>query len=225
MRLRLADQIVGLQNDNAQMFRCAPACLGSPAEDRKSTTDSPPPSGLIGHICASQPREEFDRNVIHKLFSIDNILVEQQKDAAISAFRRLMETHTERPEWTAIQNECEETKVLWAQWQSMVLRDGLLCRQFTTPGHLADRLQSRSTNQSAPELCSVRPRVMRPLEGRQDGQRSRPEGLLCWMETICGAGGKSLRHLLQPSIRVRLPDKPRCIRSSRPGPWICCIWI
>jgi len=53
----------------------------------------------------------------------------------------MLQEYSARPEWTVVQNESEETKIMWGQWESLVIRDGLLCRHFIAPDHVDDRQQ------------------------------------------------------------------------------------
>jgi hypothetical protein len=51
-------------------------------------------------------------------------------DPALRPLIDVLQTRMGRPAWDEIQSSSEETRVLWAQFQSLLLRDGVLYRQF-----------------------------------------------------------------------------------------------
>jgi len=99
----------------------------------------------VGEINGINVDREQQRLAEHctvvELFSADNIRREQENDISLKVVRRLLQEYSARPEWTVVQNESEETKIMWGQWESLVIRDGLLCRHFVAPDHVDDRLQ------------------------------------------------------------------------------------
>jgi len=152
------DSAITTESDNHSLFRstvpghCGPDAGGpvSTGACRAEVVDQPsgtgvprqPPGVQRIHCVDADPRQRVaDHCVVSHLFSADNIRKEQVNDVCMSELRQLLNMHNSRPEWTAIQNMSEETKVMWGQWESLVVNDGLLCRHFNTPGHVTDRLQ------------------------------------------------------------------------------------
>jgi hypothetical protein len=58
----------------------------------------------------------------------------QRNDPALRPLIDILQAGVERPVWDQIQSSSEETRILWAQFQSLLLRDEVLYRQF----HRAD---------------------------------------------------------------------------------------
>ena len=69
------------------------------------------------------------------------IAAEQKKDAALKHLVDALSMSGQRPPWTDIQSESEETRALWAQFDSLRLQDGLLQRQFYAANGRVIRMQ------------------------------------------------------------------------------------
>ena len=57
------------------------------------------------------------------------IATEQRKDPALKLLIDSLSTTNQRPAWVDIQSESEETKALWAQFDSFKVQNGILQRQ------------------------------------------------------------------------------------------------
>jgi len=62
----------------------------------------------------------------------ETIAREQRKDPALKSLIEALLSTGQRPSWTNIQSESEETKTLWAQFDSLKIQNKMLQRQFYT---------------------------------------------------------------------------------------------
>ena len=60
----------------------------------------------------------------------ETIATEQRKDPALKLLINSLLTTNQLPSWTDIQSESEETKALWAQFESSRIQNEMLQRQF-----------------------------------------------------------------------------------------------
>lgn len=74
-------------------------------------------------------------------FSLDNIKVAQQSDYSIKAILKLLTEHETQPPWNDVQNSGEEVRILWGQYESLVVRDDVLYRRFYKPDGVDSHLQ------------------------------------------------------------------------------------
>lgn len=57
----------------------------------------------------------------------------QLDDMEIGPILHCKELGEDKPPWSAVSAESQVTKVYWAQWQSLVLIDGVLYREWENP--------------------------------------------------------------------------------------------
>ena len=65
----------------------------------------------------------------------------QRADSDIAPIIALMETSDGKPPWDAVAVHGEKTKAIWNQWERLVLRDGVLYRQFFDVHGVPEHLQ------------------------------------------------------------------------------------
>ena len=71
----------------------------------------------------------------------ENIAIEQQKEVGLKVLIDALKDSGPRPEWSAVQQASEESRILWAQFDSLVLKDGLLQRCYYSPDGAVQRHQ------------------------------------------------------------------------------------
>jgi hypothetical protein len=69
------------------------------------------------------------------------IAVEQKKDTALRPLIDALSGSGQRPLWSDVQSETEETRALWAQFDSLRLQNGMLQRQFYSADGRVTRMQ------------------------------------------------------------------------------------
>ena len=67
-------------------------------------------------------------NELIKIISKEELRNKQLQDPHIAPIMRWLEQSSQRPEWGNVSTESEDTKVLWAQWDSLTLRENILYR-------------------------------------------------------------------------------------------------
>jgi hypothetical protein len=77
---------------------------------------------------------ELTTSAADACLSASHISAEQRKDLHLAPLIAALEDNKERPPWSAIQSTSEETRALWAQFNSLRLfHDGVLQRAFYQP--------------------------------------------------------------------------------------------
>ena len=71
-------------------------------------------------------------NKLIKIISKEDLRNKQLQDPHIAPIMRWLEQSSQRPEWGNVSTESEDTKVLWAQWDSLTLREYKLYRVWET---------------------------------------------------------------------------------------------
>ena len=65
----------------------------------------------------------------------------QRQDPDLTCIVKLKETSTEKPSWDQIELQSAESKLLWHEWDHLLLNDGILYRKWTSVDKTTDRLQ------------------------------------------------------------------------------------
>ena len=81
-----------------------------------------------------------DENFIENLGPQD-IVKAQEMDVDISPVIKWMKSGKGRPQWSEVSALSEVTKNCWAQWDSLCLRDNILCRKWESSDGATTRLQ------------------------------------------------------------------------------------
>ena len=71
-------------------------------------------------------------NELIKIINKEELRNKQLQDPHIAAIMRWLEQSSQRPEWENVSTESEDTKVLWAQSDSLTLRENILYRVWET---------------------------------------------------------------------------------------------
>ena len=71
-------------------------------------------------------------NELIKIISKEELRNKQLQDPHIAPIMRWLEQSSQRPEWGNVSTKSEDTKVLWAQWDSLTLRENILYRVWET---------------------------------------------------------------------------------------------
>ncbi|CAB3978637.1 Retrovirus-related Pol poly from transposon [Paramuricea clavata] len=93
--------------------------------DKVTFTGSSTATNLIARIIETE-------NELIKIISKEELRNKQLQDPHIGPIMRWLAQSSQRPEWGNISTESEETKVLWAQWDSLTLRENILYRVWET---------------------------------------------------------------------------------------------
>lgn len=104
------------------------------AKERERESQLNEGDNLVARICDSG-------NVIFEQISKQDLRKNQLRDTHIGPILRRLASSSERPEWEDISSRSEETKVYWAQWDSLTLRDNILYRVWESPNGKETRLQ------------------------------------------------------------------------------------
>lgn len=73
--------------------------------------------------------------------SKDELRSKQEEDPDLKVLIDLLEVSGERPDWSNVAPGSEKMKVLWAQWESLIIEDGLLYRKFESVDGRETKLQ------------------------------------------------------------------------------------
>jgi len=65
----------------------------------------------------------------------------QRRDPDLTSIVKLKETLTEKPSWDQIELQSADTKLLWHEWDRLLLSEGTLYRKWTSVDKVTDRLQ------------------------------------------------------------------------------------
>ena len=90
-------------------------------EDVKGEVRSSTSENLIARVVQTE-------NGLIKEITKEELRNRQVQDPCIGPIMRWLARSSHRPEWGDLSTESEETKVLWAQWDSLTLREGILYR-------------------------------------------------------------------------------------------------
>ena len=74
-------------------------------------------------------------------FTIENIKKAQTADYSIRTMVDLLNQFRAQPPWNQVQNSGEEVRVLWGQYDSLVVQDGVLYHRFYKPDGVVSHLQ------------------------------------------------------------------------------------
>uniref|UniRef100_A0A674P0I3 Gypsy retrotransposon integrase-like protein 1 n=1 Tax=Takifugu rubripes TaxID=31033 RepID=A0A674P0I3_TAKRU len=88
---------------------------------------------------------------------LQQLQLDQSQDPVLSRVQDWIETG-QRPAWNTVSALDPETKALYSQWTSLIIRDGLLHRRWQTPGGHRDIFQLLVPRQ-------LRPRVLQLIHG------------------------------------------------------------
>ncbi|XP_056900058.1 uncharacterized protein LOC130531902 [Takifugu flavidus] len=88
---------------------------------------------------------------------LQQLQLDQSQDPVLSRVQDWIETG-QRPAWNTVSALDPETKALYSQWTSLIIRDGLLHRRWQTPGGHRDIFQLLVSRQ-------LRPRVLQLVHG------------------------------------------------------------
>ncbi|TWW54740.1 hypothetical protein D4764_0276330, partial [Takifugu flavidus] len=88
---------------------------------------------------------------------LQQLQLDQSQDPVLSRVQDWIETG-QRPAWNTVSALDPETKALYSQWTSLIIRDGLLHRRWQTPGGHRDIFQLLVPRQ-------LRPRVLQLVHG------------------------------------------------------------
>jgi hypothetical protein len=75
-------------------------------------------------------------------FTPDIIAIEQANDEALQPLLSSLKSSGPRPSWLEVIFTPEETRLYWAQYQLLVLQNGVLYRQFYRPDGTVNHLQT-----------------------------------------------------------------------------------
>jgi hypothetical protein len=114
--------------------------INLPAAERSATTESPTRSTIVGlEVNGNIDRLRKDSTLKVEGPSISDIELtsdvirqHQRNDAALQPIINAIECGSGKPTWTEIQSVSETTRVLWAQFESLKLLEGVLHREFYT---------------------------------------------------------------------------------------------
>ena len=65
----------------------------------------------------------------------------QRRNPDLTSIVKLKETLTEKPSWDQIELQSADTKLLWHEWDRLLLSEGTLYRKWTSVDKVTDRLQ------------------------------------------------------------------------------------
>ena len=100
--------------------------------------------------CKHCNRQEDKENLAIRLIRTDSLDVNwsndamrkaQENDRDLQPLLRWLANGSSKPKWSEVAGCSPATKSLWAQWESLLMHDGLLCRKWETPKGNACHLQ------------------------------------------------------------------------------------
>jgi len=126
----------GTSHGNADALSCHP-CLKKPSctachqpEEFTCAAATIPTEG-VSDSCQQDPvnwtREELNEA--------------QRRDLDLTCIVKLKETSTERPHWDQVELQSADTKLLWHEWDRLLLSEGTLYARWTSIGSVTDGLQ------------------------------------------------------------------------------------
>ena len=65
----------------------------------------------------------------------------QRRDPDLTSIVKRKETLTENPSWDQVELQSADTKLLWHEWDRLLLSEGTLYRKWTSIDNVTDRLQ------------------------------------------------------------------------------------
>jgi hypothetical protein len=82
-------------------------------------------------VTIADTRQSLIRNLtVHQQSGLVNIATAQEADCALKPLIQALKANGNKPEWSEVQAMPEETRILWAQYDSLELVDEILVRKF-----------------------------------------------------------------------------------------------
>ena len=122
----------GLKHNNADALSRGP-CRQCGMEDSEETMCQVVTRSAAKNQTTTSPAENNPSSPVpwtgEGELSRDQIVKAQQADPALIKLMAWLETGS-RPSWIEVSAEGLDIKVYWAQWDNLLIKDGLLCRKF-----------------------------------------------------------------------------------------------
>jgi transposase InsO family protein len=102
-----------------------------PESDREATPTVSNPVLTQDKATAADTMQSLLRNMTERQQTgLEDIATVQQADPALKPLMHALKVNGSRPDWSEVQAMPEETRILWAQYDSLELVDGVLVRKF-----------------------------------------------------------------------------------------------
>jgi len=108
--------------------------------EEEEVADMPSEHETLLRICATRSTTQ-EVVAAAEMFTTEVLIEAQSADEDISPVVRWFATSKNRPEWKQLETESEKTRTLWAQFDSLELKDGVLYRRFYRPDGTISHLQ------------------------------------------------------------------------------------
>ena len=99
-------------------------------------------------------------NMSNKIVSQREVAERQEQDPDLGPVVQWMKSGGDRPDWPSVSVHSEITKIYWAQWDSLSMKDGVLYRKWESPDGSVDQtsVSCAETNEEwGPSLSSQSP--------------------------------------------------------------------
>ena len=126
----------GTSHGNADALSCHPclkklSCTACHQPEEFTCAAATIPTEGVSDSCQQDPvnwtREELNEA--------------QRRDLDLTCIVKLKETSTERPHWDQVELQSADTKLLWHEWDRLLLSEGTLYARWTSIGSVTDGLQ------------------------------------------------------------------------------------
>jgi len=110
--------------DNSEedtVVKCCDTEVASASDNQLSTS---------GAVCAAIAPAESERSVDADVFAKDALREAQDADEIIAPVKIWLSKSASWPDWKLLENHSDDVRTLWAQFESLELRDNVLYRRF-----------------------------------------------------------------------------------------------
>ena len=119
----------------------ADAMSRHPCFKKPSCTACHPTEDFVCAVVTTSLEEARDAQQEPHSWTREELNEAQRRDPDLKCIIQLKKTSVERPNWDQIELQSADSKLLWHEWDRLLLQDGTLYRKWTSVDTATDRLQ------------------------------------------------------------------------------------